>query len=249
MLVVDIFILIFGLIFGSFYNVVAIRLLNKESFVSPLSHCPECKHTLAIFDLIPVFSYLFLRGKCRYCQATISLIYPFGELLTALSFYVVYKQIQFTWELVVAFFFVSLLILAFLTDIRQKLILDTLTLPALIILLILRLFIGEHSFWFYLSGGILGFLLLLGIAVVSKGGMGGGDIKLYAAVGVALGPWLTLLSLFLASFFGTIIGGILMLTGTVKRKQPIAFGPFIFLGALISYLYSTSLWAWYVSLY
>lgn len=248
-LLIDIFVLILGLIFGSFYNVVAIRLLNNESFVFPPSHCPQCKQRLNVFDLIPLFSYLFLRGKCRYCQTNISPLYPFGEGLTAVSFYLVYKEIHMTWELLVGFIFVSVLILAVLTDLRQKLILDIITLPALICLLILRLFIGQHSFWFYLSGGLIGFFVLLAIAIISKGGMGGGDIKLYAVVGVALGPVLTLQSLFLASLFGTIVGGFLMLTGLVKRKQPIPFGPFIFLGALLSYLYGDHLWAWYLNFF
>lgn len=245
-MLIDLAVFILGLVFGSFYNVVAIRLLNEESIVYPPSHCPQCKQRLKACDLIPLFSYLFLRGKCRYCKGSISPLYPLGEMLTAASFYLVYREVQLNWELLVAFIFVSVLILAVLTDLRKQLILDVITLPALALLLILRLFIGERSFWFYLAGGLLGFLLLLALAAISKGGMGGGDIKLYAVVGVALGPLLTLQSLILASFLGTIVGGLLMLAGFVKRRQPIPFAPFIFLGALIAYLYGQQLWEWYL---
>ncbi len=141
------------------------------------------------------------------------------------------------------------LILAVLTDIREQLILDVITLPAIGILLITRLFIGTEPFWLYLLGGVVGFVLLLLIAVVSRGGMGGGDIKLYAAIGVALGPWMTVMSLMLASFFGAVVGSLLMLTGMVKRKQPIAFGPFIFIGTLVAYLFGLEIWDWYIGLW
>ena len=141
------------------------------------------------------------------------------------------------------------LIVAVLTDIREQLILDVITLPAIAILLITRLFIGTEPFWFYLVGGVVGFVLLLLIAIVSRGGMGGGDIKLYAAIGVALGPWMTVMSLVVASFIGAVVGSLLMLTGVVKRKQPIAFGPFIFIGTIVAYLFGYEIWDWYISMW
>ena len=117
------------------------------------------------------------------------------------------------------------------------------------LLIISRLFIGSEPFWYYLLGGVVGFLLLLLLAIVSKGGMGGGDIKLYAAIGVALGPLLTAISLVLASFVGAIAGIFLMATGKVKKGQTIAFGPSIFVGTLISYVYGIDLLKWYLSLW
>ncbi len=179
----------------------------------------------------------------------ISPLYPFGELLTASSLFVVYKFVGFELELIPAVIITIVLVLAVLTDIREQLILDIITLPALGILLIARLFIGTEPFWFYLLGGIVGFVLLLLIAIVSRGGMGGGDIKLYAAIGVALGPWLTLMSLVLASFVGAVVGSILMVTGLVKRKQPIAFGPFILIGTIGAYLFGYEIWDWYIGLW
>jgi prepilin signal peptidase PulO-like enzyme (type II secretory pathway) len=248
-LFIDIYIIVIGLFIGSFFNVVAIRLLKKESFVYPPSHCPQCQHSLSPLDLVPVFSYLFLKGKCRYCQNNISYLYPLGELLTAISFFAVYKHIGFNLELIPAVIFASVLVLAVLTDIREKLILDKIILPSLIILVIIRLFIGEYSFWYYSIGGVVGFLLLLLIAVLSKGGMGGGDIKLYAVIGIVLGPWLTLISLVFASLFGAIIGLFLIAIGKATRKQAIPFAPFIWIGSLLSYLYGFDIWEWYINVW
>lgn len=249
MVIIDVFVIIIALVLGSFFNVVAIRLLKGESFVYPPSHCPSCKHSLSPLDLIPVISYLFLRGRCRYCRTEISPLYPLGELITALSLYSIYIAFGFSLELIPASVLVVVLVLAVMTDLREKVILDKITLLSILVLLILRVFIGEEVFWYYLIGGAVGFSLLLGIAYISKGGMGGGDVKLYAAIGIVLGPWLTLLSLMFASLLGAIIGYSLILTGKVKRKQPIPFAPFIWMGTIISYLVGWEIWNWYINLW
>ena len=246
--VIDILVVFYGLVLGSFFNVVAIRLLKKESIAFPPSHCTQCNHRLHILDLIPVFSYIFLKGKCRYCQTKISALYRFGELLTAISIFFVYKNVGLSLELIPALLLTVLLVVSVLTDIREQLILDKVTLPMLGLLVISRIFIGTEPFWYYLLGGGVGFLLLLLLAIVSKGGMGGGDIKLYAAIGVALGPELTVMSLVLASFVGAIVGLFLMMTGKVKRGQPIAFGPAILIGTIMVYTYGYQIWEWYISL-
>jgi len=246
---IDILVLIYGLVLGSFFNVVAIRLLKKESLAFPPSHCPQCNHRLHILDLIPVFSYLILQGRCRYCKTEISALYPFGEMFTAVSIFFVYKFVGITIELIPALLLTILLVISVLTDIREKLILDIVTFPMLGLLVLSRLFIGTEPLWYYLLGGGIGFTLLLVIAIVSKGGMGGGDIKLYAAIGVALGPKLTIMSFVLASFAGAIVGSILLLLRIVKRSQPIPFGPFIYIGVLTAYIYGTELWRWYTSLW
>ncbi|WP_227521915.1 prepilin peptidase [Bacillus solitudinis] len=249
MLIIDIYVIIIGLLLGSFFNVVAIRLLKKESIAFPPSHCPTCKHKLSVLDLVPVISYLFLKGKCRYCRTPISPLYPTGEMLTVVSVFIVYKEIGVSFELIPAFMLTILLIISVLTDIREKLILDIVTLPFIGLFVITRLFIGDAPIWYYIVGGIVGFSLLLLISIVSKGGMGGGDIKLYAAIGIILGPWLTVMSFVLASFVGAIIGVGLLFIGKVKKKQPIAFGPFILIGTLTAYLFGTNLWTWYISFF
>jgi prepilin signal peptidase PulO-like enzyme (type II secretory pathway) len=248
LLFIDLLVIIYALILGSFFNVVAIRLLKKESIAFPPSHCPHCKHRLHLVDLTPVFSYVFLGGKCRYCKTGISPLYPFGELLTAVSIFFVYKEVGLSLELIPALLLTILLVVSVLTDIREQLILDMVTLPMLGLLVITRLFIGTEPFWHYLLGRVIGFSLLLLLAIVSKGGMGGGDIKLYAAIGVALGPLLTVMSLVLASFVGAIAGLFLMRTGKVKRGQPVAFGPSILIGTIMAYVYGNEIWGWYISL-
>lgn len=248
MIIVDLSFIIISLLFGSFFNVVAIRLLKKESISYPPSHCTYCNHRLGFFDLFPLLSFLFLKGRCRYCKEKISPLYPLGEGMTAIIFFLVYKEIGLTSELLPAILLSTLLILSVLTDIREKLILDVITLPSIALLVIVRLFIGQEPFLTYLIGGVLGFGLLLLLAVISKGGMGGGDIKLYAAIGVVLGPSLTVMSLVLASFVGAIVGIILISLKIVKRKEPIAFGPSIMIGTLVAYLYGTEIWEWYSSL-
>lgn len=248
MFILDLLVFLLSLLFGSFFNVVAIRLLKKESISYPPSHCTYCNHRLGFFDLIPLFSFLFLKGRCRYCKEKISPLYPLGEGMTAIIFFVVYKEIGLTTELIPAILLSTLLILSVLTDIREKLILDVITLPSIVVLVIVRFFIGEEPFLTYLLGGAIGFCLLLLLAVVSKGGMGGGDIKLYAAIGVVLGPMPTVMSLVFASFVGAVVGVILISFKIVKRREPIAFGPSILIGTLVAYLYGTQIWNWYTSL-
>ena len=146
MLIIDLFVIIFGLILGSFFNVVAIRLLKNESLVFPPSHCVNCNHQLHTLDLVPVFSYLFLKGKCRYCKSPISSLYPFGEFLTAVSIFFVYKNVGISLELIPALLLTILLVISVLTDIREQLILDIVTLPMLGLLIFSRLFIGTNLF-------------------------------------------------------------------------------------------------------
>lgn len=245
----DIFVIVFGLVMGSFFNVVAIRLLQQKSIAFPPSHCPHCQARLRVTELIPIMSYLVLRGRCRQCRVRISPLYPFGEAVTAMSFYLVYLSVGLSSELLVGWLLCALLVVAVLTDLQEKLILDVVTIPCLFLFILLRLFIGDESFFFYMLGGFVGFLLLAAIAWLSRGGMGGGDIKIFAAIGVALGPSLTLMSFMIASFLGAIIGVLLLVFGLVERKQPIPFAPFIAAGTLIAYLYGEDLWRSYIHIW
>lgn len=244
----ELVVLFISLTLGSFLNVVAIRLLKKESITFPPSHCPSCQHRLGFLDLFPLISYLLLKGRCRYCHKIISPLYPFGEMLTVVTFLLVFHRIGLSPELLPAILLSTVLILSVLTDIREKVILDIITLPSIVIFLIVRIFVGEETFFTYLFGGLIGFGLLLLLAIVSKGGVGGGDIKLYAAVGVVLGPQLTILSLVFASFIGSIVGIILIVLKIKQKKEPIAFGPSIMVGTIAAYLYGKEIINWYYSI-
>lgn len=241
------FYLILALLIGSFLNVVAFRIPMGESLLKPASYCPSCNHNLSFFDKLPIISYLKLRGKCRYCHTKISLIYPVGELLTLITFILIPVFIGFSAELVIAYLFSLIMITVTISDIRYKIIPDKIVYPGILLIFILRLLIHPIPFWNYILGAVIfgGFLLL--VAIISRGGMGGGDIKLFFLIGLALGWQDALLALFLASLSGTIFGAILLLTGKIKKRELIPFGPFIFIGTMIAYFLGKDIWHWYIS--
>jgi leader peptidase (prepilin peptidase)/N-methyltransferase len=244
---------IFGLILGSFYNVVGIRVVKKESIAYPPSHCVHCNHELKAIDLIPVISYAWLRGACRYCKVKISPIYPMGELLTAFTFALITWQIGPSPELAVGMFFVSILMICLVSDIRYMIIPDKVVIIGLIGGFILRLGIHPLPIWNYvlatfIGGGILYGIALASVLILKKEGMGGGDIKLFACIGMIIGIKLTLFTLFMASLLGTFYGIIQMLAGSYRRDQHLPFGPFIAAGAVISYLWGDTIVSSYLSL-
>ncbi|MCZ8533037.1 prepilin peptidase [Psychrobacillus psychrodurans] len=240
---------LYGLIFGSFFNVVGLRIPKKESIVHPPSHCTICDRRLTIKDLVPVFSYVFLKGKCRGCGTKIHWVYPVMELVTGLLFTFAYYQLGFTLELAVALLFISLLVIITVSDIAYMLIPDKILVFFLIPLIVLRVFVPLSPWWDSIIGAFVGFGVLFLIAVVSKGGMGGGDIKLFFVIGLVLGSIPTLLTLFLASIIGTVVGIISLRRTKQGRKTPIPFGPSIALAAIVSYFYGEMLVDWYVNLF
>ncbi|WP_419958649.1 prepilin peptidase [Psychrobacillus psychrotolerans] len=240
---------IYGIVFGSFFNVVGLRVSKGESIVRPPSHCTVCDRNLTVKDLVPVFSYVFLKGKCRGCGTKIHWMYPVMELATGLLFAFAYYQLGFTLELVVALLFISLLVIITVSDIAYMLIPDKILLFFLIPLIVLRVFEPLSPWWDSIVGAVVGFGVLFLIAIVSKGGMGGGDIKLFFVIGLLLGWVPTLLTLFLASIIGTVIGVISLRRTKQGRKTPIPFGPSIAIAAIIAYFYGESLVDWYVNLF
>lgn len=240
---------IYGLVFGSFFNVVGLRVPKGESIVRPPSHCTVCDRNLTVKDLVPVFSYVFLKGKCRGCGTKIHWVYPVMELATGLLFAFAYYQLGFTLELVVALLFISLLVIITVSDIAYMLIPDKILLFFLIPLIVLRVFEPLSPWWDSIVGAVVGFGVLFLIAIVSKGGMGGGDIKLFFVIGLVLGWVPTLLTLFLASIIGTVIGVISLRRTKQGRKTPIPFGPSIAIAAIIAYFYGESLVDLYVNLF
>lgn len=235
-----------GLVFGSFYNVVGLRVPVGESVVTPRSHCTKCDRTLEARELIPVLSFLLQRGSCRTCDTKISFLYPSTELLTGFLFAFSFYWFGWTTETIVALLFVSMLAIIFVSDMRYMLIPDKILLFFAVPLVVVRLFFAPLSTWWDpLAGAAIGFSLLLLIAVVSRGGMGGGDIKLFAVLGLVLGWKLVLLTLFLASSYGAIVGLIAKRMNKVKRGQPIPFRPFIAAGALTAYFFGADLIQWY----
>jgi len=243
------FFFVYGIVFGSFFNVVGLRVPKKESIVSPPSHCTICDRNLGVFDLVPVFSYIFLKGKCRGCGSKISPIYPFMEFVTGALFVLSYIMLGIGPELIIAILFMSLLVIISVSDIAYMLIPDKVLLPFAIVFFGLRILIPLTPWWDSLLGAVIGFGVLYLIAVVSKGGMGGGDIKLFFVLGLVLGTANTLLTLFLASLIGSIVGVIILKKAGKGRKTPIPFGPSISLAAVISYFWGADLVEWYLTMF
>nr|WP_191560716.1 A24 family peptidase [Metabacillus idriensis] len=243
------FLSLYGLLLGSFFNVAGLRIPNKQSIVAPRSSCPGCHHTLTAGELIPVVSYLLQGGKCRKCKARISPLYPFVELMTAILFTISPLLVGWSKELVIALTLISLFMILFVSDIKYMIIPDKVLLFFAGLFIIERIFIPLTPWWDSLIGAAAGFFLLYGIALLSRGkGMGGGDIKLFAVLGLVLGWKLVLLSFFLSCFVGSIVGVVGILIGKVKRKQPIPFGPSIMVGTVAAYFFGEELLRWYVSL-
>ncbi|KIP22007.1 Leader peptidase pppA [Anoxybacillus ayderensis] len=231
-----------GLLLGSFYNVVGLRVPKGESIVAPRSHCPHCKRTLTALELIPVVSYLLQKGKCRACSARISFVYPFVELSTAILFTLAPLFVGWSAEVAVSWTLISLFVIIFVSDVHYMVIPNRVLLFFTPLLLVERLWIAPLTpWWDSLLGSVVGFMILFVIAVVSKGGMGGGDIKLFALIGLALGAKLTVLAFFLSTLVGTIFGLIGMALGRVKRGEPMPFGPAIVVGTLIAYFFGETI--------
>lgn len=242
-------IFLYGITLGSFYNVVGLRVPLNESIVRPRSHCSSCGRTLSVMELVPVLSYVLLRGKSKCCKASISPFYPIFELLTGLLFVVSPLLLGWSSELFVSWTLISLFIIITVSDLKYMIIPDKVLLFFSIVFIIERFFFPLHPWWSSLLGAAVGFTLLLVIAIVSKGGMGGGDIKLFAVIGLVLGAKLVLVSFFLSTFLGTIGGIVGMAIGKSKKKQPIPFGPYIALGTLITYYFGNQIIQWYLSIF
>ncbi|WP_106767481.1 prepilin peptidase [Paenibacillus faecalis] len=236
---------VLGLFLGSFYNVVGLRVPQGESIIRPRSHCTNCQHTLGPSELIPFFSYLWLKGTCRSCGTKISPLYIITEIGTALLFAVIPWSMGWSLELLVAWSLASLLIIITITDLRYMLIPNKILIVFAILFILFRFFVPLHPWWDMFTGAASGFTLLLLIALISKNGMGGGDIKLFAVLGLALGWKGVLLAFLFSTFYGTLIGVVGMILGKVHRGQPMPFGPAIALGTMTAYLWGDAFINWY----
>ncbi|MFT9056934.1 MAG: prepilin peptidase [Ethanoligenens sp.] len=251
-ILIGIFIVIFGLVFGSFLNVCIYRIPLGESFATGRSHCMACGHELRAPDLIPVFSYLFLHGKCRYCGAKISVQYPLIELMNAFLYLALYLRCG--WHPIFFFYaaYGSALIVTALIDIKTQIIPNGLVLFVGAVSVIGLFFLPEKPIGWRLLNGLLGLLAgglpLYAAALLSKGGMGLGDVKLAAACGLLLGWQNTLLALFFAVVSAGIFAGFLVIMRKRKMQSAIAFGPFLSMGFGIALLCGSTIITWYLHL-
>ncbi|OOG52878.1 prepilin peptidase [Rhodanobacter sp. B05] len=256
---------VLGLLVGSFLNVVILRLpermaagwrreardvLELEADAEPLppgivrepSHCPQCKHPLSAADNIPLFGWLLLRGRCRYCKTKISIQYPLVELLGGVLSAAVVWKFGPTWVALAGLVFTWVLIAAAGIDFRTQLLPDQLTLPLLwlgLLLSLLPMFVSAPA---AIVGAAIGYLSLWSVywgfkLLTGKEGMGYGDFKLLAALGAWMGPVALLPTILLSSLIGALVGGSLIALRRHQREIPMPFGPFI----------AAAGWVWFIA--
>ena len=246
---------ILGLVVGSFLNVCIDRLPQNKSIAYPPSHCEACQHKLSAKDLIPVFSYLRLRGRCRYCQVSIPRKLLWVELAAAVIFALLYWHYRLSPELGVMAFYACLFIVIFVIDLEHSLILNKVVYPTMVVALLLSLYpwpwfsesIGMRVAYAAL-GGAIGFVVFLLIALVSRGGMGWGDVKLAALIGLATGFPLVFVAIIMAAILGGIVAVVLLVTRRRGRREMIPFGPFLAVAAMVTLLWGSNILSWYVGL-
>ncbi|OGZ69544.1 MAG: hypothetical protein A3F47_00965 [Candidatus Staskawiczbacteria bacterium RIFCSPHIGHO2_12_FULL_38_11] len=246
------FIFLFGLIIGSFLNVVIYR-LEKEENLNGRSYCPHCKHTLGWLDLVPVFSFLFLGGQCRYCKAKISWQYPLVEIATGIVFLLIFSyQPAITFQQIITLcfmFYVSCsMIVIFVYDLKYYLIPDKVLFPAIATAFLYRIIFNFNDFILsYLLAVLIAAGFFLAIYLISKGAwMGFGDVKLAILMGLVLGFPNILAALFLAFFFGAIIGIGAIFLQKKGLKSEIPFGPFLIVGTFMAMFFGGQIINWYL---
>jgi len=249
---IEILIFIFGICIGSFMNVCIYRLPASKSIINPArSICPTCGNTIRFYDNIPVLSYLWLKGKCRHCNSPIAVRYLLVELTGGFFALCIYFKFGITIEAFLYYALISSLLVITFIDIDHQIIPDVITLPGIPIFFFASFAFAaityKDSLLGILAGG--GSLLLIAVTynlLTKKEGMGGGDIKLLAMIGAALGWKGVLFTIFMGSAIGTLIGIILMLRTRKGLKLAIPFGPFLSMGAIIYIFFGSSIINWYL---
>lgn len=233
---------IFGLFMGSFYTVIGLRLPKHENFLTDRSHCDKCQHNLSLLDMIPLLSYLFLKGRCRYCKAKINELSTYMEFFTGILFSLSFYVFGFSYELLIALGIVSLLIIVSVSDISYYIIPDE----------ILIFFIGFFTIIITLNSSVLnalisllsGFtlfiimytIMIFGNFLFKKESLGGGDVKMMFVFGLILNPFLGLISIFLASFLALPVSIFILLK---KHQNLVPFGPFLLIS--FAFIYFTKI--------
>lgn len=227
---------IFGTIFGSFFQVVGERLPKEKSILYPPSHCSNCNQKLGPSELIPIFSYIFQKGRCKHCRCKLSILFPLFEFATGLLFALACFTFGFTIDLIIPIIFISMLLIIYVSDFKYFIISDeVLIVGGLLIILSTFIINGVSAGFSAIFHGVIAFIVmyllkLFGDFVFKKESMGGGDIKLMFIFGLVLGAPMSILSIFIGSFIGIPLSiGIL----SQKKEHIIPFGPLLNTGALI----------------
>ena len=238
-----------GMCIFSFLNVVIYRVPRHMNFITGRSHCTHCGHALSGLDMIPVISWLCLRGKCRYCKAPVSARYTVVELLGGMLALLSVYQYGFQWKALTLFAFFAVLTAVAFVDADTMEIPDGFVIAAALVGVISIFVFPEISLVSRLIGIVCVSGPMLLLAMLIAGGFGGGDIKLMAACGIFMGWKISLLAMFFAALAGGAYGVILMARKKAGRKSQFAFGPFLCVGMAAAFLWGEKILNWYLSMY
>ncbi|WPC41466.1 prepilin peptidase [Clostridium sp. JS66] len=241
-----IFVMIIGLIIGSFLNVCIDRIPRGESIAYPPSHCTDCGSKIKWYDLIPIFSYILLKGRCRYCDERIYIRYPIIEFVTGILFLLTYLEYGPSIQFVKYVVLIAILIVVGMIDLNTTDVYFSTSVIG-IVLGIIFILVGAYchdDFKQYIFGALFGGGLLAAIALFTKG-MGLGDAEICFYSGLFLGIKLTVISIYFSFIFGSIISLLLIILKKKERKDYIAFGPFIALGTIFTMFMGNKILMWY----
>lgn len=242
------YVFIIGMLLGSFFNVCIYRIPRGESVAFPPSHCTSCGEKLKFFDLFPVLSYVFLKGKCRYCGEKISPRYAIVELFTGLMFLAVFLKFGLTMEALKYVVLVSFFIIIGMIDYDTT---DVYSVTTYSVIVLGLVFVAVNYFMgfpikTYIFGGLLGGGLIALIIILTKG-MGWGDFEICLAAGLFLGLYNSIVMLMASFIVGGTIGAILLIAKIKKRGDYIPFGPSIVIGTFIAMFFGDNIIGWYIS--
>ena len=238
---------VLGLVVGSFLNVVIYRVPRRRSVVWPVSRCPKCGEPIAPKDNIPLVSYLLLRGRCRKCGERISMRYPLIEALTALLFGAAVYKFGVGIQLISAFVLIAALISLAAIDLEHGILPNAIIGPCAAVVFVLSVLTDPSGWWIYLISALAVGGGLFVLAVAYPAGMGMGDVKMGGMLGAFLGPY-GAQAVFLGALCGTVVGGLLLALGRIRRRSALPFGVFMAFGGLVSLFEGQELFALYLRL-
>jgi len=241
-------VVIMGIVIGSFLNVCIFRVPNEESISYPPSHCSKCNHRLMSLDLIPIFSFAFLRGKCRYCKEEISFQYPIVESLNCILYIIIFLKYGISVTALKYCILISLLIVISFIDYKTQYVYRSTIIFGSIcgfIFMLINFTLYRSGVLDSIAGSIIGFFIIKMIVIITKG-MGDGDAEIAAVCGLFLGVKGILLGLFLSVIIGGASGILIIILKFKNLKDKIAFGPFIAVGAFISMMWAKEILEWYM---
>ena len=249
-ILIPVLIFVFGLVVGSFLNVVIYRMRELNTILNTRSHCPECKKEIRWYDLIPFLSFILLKTRCRYCAKPISWQYPLVELGTGVIFVVLYFLYGFSWDLLFFAVMSAFLMVIFVYDFIHSIIPDEMLWPAVIISLVYLAFGGGLDVFKMALFGVLIAVGFLGIIYILGRGkwMGLGDVKLAVLLGLITPFPYIIITLFFAFIIGSLIGIIFLILGKKTMKSEIPFGPFLIIGLYISLFFGPVIINWYLNI-